>query len=131
MALILGLNYIRPTFTCTLCQCQTLVHRSANIDPTKKIVPCNSNIVYIGPVLVRAVDDSWAFGLFWPPGPQWVKSVFGLAQHWSKIGLMSNMVQTLAGCKLMSTQCLATIKCRSDIILQVYGCSSLTRTKNI
>ena len=42
-------------------RCQTLVQRWANIGPTliqpKKIVPCNSNVVYIGPVLVRAMDD--------------------------------------------------------------------------
>ena len=66
-ASILALNYIGPTskfyigptLTCTLCRCQTLVKRWANINPTKKkIAPCNSNIVYIGPILVRAVDAS-------------------------------------------------------------------------
>ena len=49
--------------------------------------------------MVRAVDGRRKhkiFGLFWPPGPQWVKSVLGLAQHWPNIGPMSSMVQTSA-----------------------------------
>ena len=39
-------------------RCQTLVQRWANINPTKKSVPCNSNVVYVGPILVRSVDES-------------------------------------------------------------------------
>ena len=91
----------------------------ANIDSTKTNCPCNSNIVYIGPILLRAVDDSWASDI-WPflaSRATMGESVFGLAQHWTNVQYGWD-IGFGTGCKLMSTQCWATMKfrCRSDVI---------------
>ena len=132
-ASILGLNYIGPTskfyigptLTRTLCRCLNDVRHWSNVGPTliqpKKIAPYNSNVDFIGPILVRAVDGRWASDI-WPVLAS--RATVGeicfcvgpiLVHPWTNVPHDSDIG---TGCKLMLIQCWATVKlrCRSDVI---------------